>query len=1329
MNQYGSVILLLCLGLLSLVAVGAALGDVQTTESEMFDTHSGEFLPADDVEYLPADTPETEGVETGVEIDDELRSADGSVEIIVSLQETDQTTGVETLQAHASETQQSLVAFARDRPGVTVENRFWLTNAAVVSVDTDRLSLRELARVRHVDALRANFEVEAHRTSAGTPANSTADGLTTMADTTWGLSQIGAPEVWETYGTQGEGTTVTVLDTGVDASHPDLNVSAWAEFDRSGDQVDSAPYDSAAHGTHTSGTVAGGNESGVQIGVAPGTELHHGGVLTDEGGSFGSVIGGMEWAVANNADVVSMSLGADGYIDSMLDPIRNAEAAGTTVVASVGNDGEGTSSSPGNTYDGIGVGALKPSEEIASFSAGEVIDTDSAWYDAPSDWPAEYVAPTVAAPGWNIKSTIPDGEYYNNYGTSMAAPHVAGAVALIESAVDYDPSPAEIKEALEATATKPDDVGTPPGERDTRYGSGIIDVPAAIEYLSTPGSATFQVDIVSTNEPVVAGSTLDVTVGVTNTGDAAGTETVALTVGALGETSTTVDLGAGDTVKQTLSVGTAGGDAGAYTATATTVDDTASASVTVLEPATFAVTSLSAADPVEGETLSVEATVENTGDVDDTQTITLDAASLGSDSTALSLAGGASTAVTLSVATASGDAGSYTATVASADSTDSTGVTVQESGTLTVGISSTNGPVVEGKTLTVEATVENTGDVSDTQTIALDAGGLGTDSTAVSLAGGESTAVTLSVDTGSGDAGSYTATVLNEDSSDSTGVTVQTPAQFAVNIADSSSPVVEGETLTVEASVTNTGDAGDTQTITLDAGGLGSNSATVSLGGGESTAVTLSVDTGSGDAGSYTATVSSADHAGSTTVSVQEPAYFAVSIASVSSPVVEGESLSIEATVENTGDVGDSQTVTLDAGGLGNDATSVSLSGDATTTVTLSVGTGSGDAGTYTATVESADDTTAASATVLADASFEVSVTGTNTPVEGEPLTVDVVVENTGDVADTQTVTLDAGGLGDTSTTTTLTGGETVTETLSLATGAGDADTYTVTAETADETVSATATVLEPAAFTLDIVETASPVAGDRLTVTTAVTNTGDVSGTETVTLDIAGLGQNSTALSLGGGETVEQTLSVATGSGDAGTYTATVSGETDDDVADVTVQSPGGGGLALVDIVTSASVIEGESLAVAVTVENTGSTATTGQIHLDGGTLGDTSATVTLEAGQTSTTTVFLETATGADSLGTRTLAVEVGDDSMERSVEVRLPALPGADGTPQDLNDDGTFEDVDGDGVFGLSDVYALYNNLDSSPVQDHSWAFDFNGDGSTDMSDVRALLDELY
>ena len=309
---------------------------------------------------------------------------------------------------------------------------------------------------------------------------------TSHGSTTYGLDQIDAPEAWSTHDTQGEGTSVAVLDTGVDPDHPDIDLAGWAEFDGSGNEVNSEPYDCGSHGTHVSGTVAGGSASGEHIGVAPETTLYHAGVLTlnrdgDCGGTGSSVIAGMEWAVQQNADVISMSLGGGGYFTPDIDAVRNAEAAGTTVVAAIGNGGEGTSDSPGNVYDSISVGASTSNRGIRPSSSGEQIDTDSAWgAAAPGDWPGTYTVPSIAAPGAGVKSSLPGGQYGRYSGTSMATPHVSGAIALLESAVDRQLDPDEIERTLESTATKPADAPAPPGDRDTRYGSGIIDVPAAI---------------------------------------------------------------------------------------------------------------------------------------------------------------------------------------------------------------------------------------------------------------------------------------------------------------------------------------------------------------------------------------------------------------------------------------------------------------------------------------------------------------------------------------------------------------------------------------------------------------------------------------------------------------------------------------------------------------------------------------------------------------------------------------------------------------------------------------------------------------------------------
>jgi hypothetical protein len=274
---------------------------------------------------------------------------------------------------------------------------------------------------------------------------------------------------------------------------------------------------------------------------------------------------------------------------------------------------------------------------------------------------------------------------------------------------------------------------------------------------------------------------------------------------------------------------------------------------------------------------------------------------------------------------------------------------------MAVTIDGTNSPVVEGETLSVDVTVENVGDQSNTQSVSLSVGSQQRNATDVTLAGGESKSVTLSWETRSDDAGDYTATVKSDDDSDSTGVTVQKPANFAVTIDETNSPINEGNSLTVDATVENTGDVNAQQTITLDAPGLGQDSTSETLSSGESTTVSLSVGSGSGDAGEYTATVASEDDSDSTGVTVQKPAEFTVGITETNAPILTNETLTVNATVENVGGLSDSQSVTLTIGGQQRDATDVILAAGESTSVTLSWATGEDDAGEYDAVVASAD--------------------------------------------------------------------------------------------------------------------------------------------------------------------------------------------------------------------------------------------------------------------------------------------------------------------------------------------------------------------------------------
>lgn len=392
----------------------------------------------------------------------------------------------------------SQVAFrdqAESTDGVTIKRTFWLIEAAVLEIDLSKADIDDIAGWRVVERIHRNFSIEAPEPDQ---TDTDEDG-----NVTYGLDQINAPDVWETYDTRGVGVRVAVLDTGIDISHPDLELvrddpddptypGGFAEFDLTGTEVEgSEPRDDTGHGTHVSGTVAGGDESGTSIGVAPDVDLMHGLVLPGGAGTFASIVAGIEWALENDADVINMSIGGAERAPEFIEPIEEARDLGVTVVVSAGNTGEGSSSTPGNLFSELNVGAVNDSREVAEFSSGEEIDTNEAWGDdAPDYYPDEYIVPRVSAPGVGVLSAFPtdDGEpeYAELSGTSMAAPHVAGSLALGISASSERP-PETLIDTAESNVNRPD---TDDDFPNIRFGSGIIDTKAIVDELVDAGGVT-----------------------------------------------------------------------------------------------------------------------------------------------------------------------------------------------------------------------------------------------------------------------------------------------------------------------------------------------------------------------------------------------------------------------------------------------------------------------------------------------------------------------------------------------------------------------------------------------------------------------------------------------------------------------------------------------------------------------------------------------------------------------------------------------------------------------------------------------------------------------
>ncbi|MEU6883286.1 S8 family serine peptidase [Streptomyces sp. NPDC046712] len=283
--------------------------------------------------------------------------------------------------------------------------------------------------------------------------------------------QVHAPEAWAA-GFDGKGTKVAVLDTGADVEHPDLRgrITASENFTDS-----ETAGDRQGHGTHTISTVGGSGAAsdGRNKGVAPGADLLNGKVLNDSGSGAASwIIAGMEWAVAQGADVVSMSLGSTVPTDCT-DPMSAAaqelaQNKGTLFVIAAGNSGPtlNTVSSPGCAPDVLTVGATDRDDSTAYFSSrGPTIVHHT-------------LKPEIAAPGVGISAAAAGGRgvyaYQAMSGTSMATPHVAGAAAIVKQR-HPDWTAQQIKAALVSSAES-----SVPG--DVReVGGGRLDVKAAID--------------------------------------------------------------------------------------------------------------------------------------------------------------------------------------------------------------------------------------------------------------------------------------------------------------------------------------------------------------------------------------------------------------------------------------------------------------------------------------------------------------------------------------------------------------------------------------------------------------------------------------------------------------------------------------------------------------------------------------------------------------------------------------------------------------------------------------------------------------------------------
>ncbi len=366
------------------------------------------------------------------------------------------------------------------------------TKAEVRDAGTLRRTLKSL----NADAVQTSHEDAPELWDAVTNGDKAASGVAHVwldgvrrATLDKSVPQIGAPKAWAA-GYTGKGVKIAVLDTGVDATHPDLKNQVIAAENFSTSTNDK---DHVGHGTHVASIVAGtGAKSGGKYkGVAPGASILAGKVLDDTGsGEDSNILAGMEWAAEQGADIVNLSLG--GTDTPEVDPLEAAvnklsAEKGVLFAIAAGNSGPESVGSPGSADAAITVGAVDDKDKLAEFSSTGPRLGDGA------------IKPDVTAPGVDItaaaaKGSLIDQEvgekpagYLTISGTSMATPHVAGAAAILKQE-HPDWKYAELKGALTASAK---------GGKYTPFqqGSGRIQVDKAVKQtvIADPVSVSFGV--------------------------------------------------------------------------------------------------------------------------------------------------------------------------------------------------------------------------------------------------------------------------------------------------------------------------------------------------------------------------------------------------------------------------------------------------------------------------------------------------------------------------------------------------------------------------------------------------------------------------------------------------------------------------------------------------------------------------------------------------------------------------------------------------------------------------------------------------------------------
>ena len=480
---------------------------------------------------------------------------------------------VDALKATASASQKDTIALLKAQ-GVQFDT-FWITNAIKVRGGSYALA-QQLAAKPGVEKVIApvTYQQPEPVTRKADPKKDTTNtklkAAVAAASVEWGVANIKADQLWSTYGVRGDGITVANIDTGVQYNHPAL-LSAYRGYQPDG-RIDNDynwydvhgsspfPYDDHGHGTHTMGTMLGDDGAANRTGVAPGAKWIASNGCCD---SDDTLLRSSQWMLAptkidgtgadpaKRPNVINNSWGTtDPTNDPFLEDLQRAWSdAGIFAVWSNGNIGPNcnTSGSPGSRTLNYSVGAYDSTNTIAGFSSrGSGQDGT--------------IKPNISAPGVAVRSSVPGGRYALYNGTSMAAPHVSGAIALLWSA---DPSLigdiARTTALLDDTAIdSPDSQCGGTADDNNVYGEGRLDALSLVQAsLQQQSQGTASVTVLDQEGQPVPGASVTLASGQLQRSlrtDADGTGTVEVPAGTYTVTATALDYST-ETTTATVTAG------------------------------------------------------------------------------------------------------------------------------------------------------------------------------------------------------------------------------------------------------------------------------------------------------------------------------------------------------------------------------------------------------------------------------------------------------------------------------------------------------------------------------------------------------------------------------------------------------------------------------------------------------------------------------------------------------------------------------------------------------------------------------------------------------